>query len=346
MRKFLYTVIFLLFSLNNVNSQDIPEQKDNMTAEEKFTASDIQEKLKILSAVKPSEETFDLYKKAVEYAALNNAFYENDPFFDEIYVKAVSGVLSVLNSSSKVRKKSSTSSIYELLKLVEDKPDPVLFPHLYRMKNMKYPDDIREKAENIFYSSSIPFYSTASNIIVNNPVQDKLEILTQVLENPSMSLMEKGELSSKAMEAAFSYHVSDHRETEAVKNLLIMCVDVIHDLEWSEASSLVLRYFDILIAYENIDAVRDNLKKTIKTLGILGTHEAAVRLSMYIGLINSFAEKGLEYDEEILKEVILSLGNIGDLAAYENLSNMEKLGYSEEIISLSEKALSNLKISR
>ncbi len=192
----------------------------------------------------------------------------------------------------------------------------------------------------------MPYFSAASDIIIKNPVQDKLEILTAVLNNASLSQMEKGELSSRAMEAALLYEVSDHRETEDVKNLLTICVDVIYNLRWSEASHLVLEYFDLLIAYENKDAVRDRLIKTIKTLGVLGTHEAAVRLSMYIGVINSFVEQGLDYDEEILSEIISSLGQIGDLAAYENLSEIEMLGYSLEIISISKEALQKLKISR
>ena len=347
MRKIVYTVLLLLMTASIINSQNFSEKNEEQTIEEKFMASDLQGKLKIISSAKPSEESYNLYKKAVEYAALNSGFYSNDPFFDEVYIISASGILSILNSSKKIRLMAGNSSILELLDFISSKPDASLLPQLFRMKNLKYSEEIVKKAEYIFRTSKVPFFSAASDIIVKNPVQDKLEILNEVLEDSSLTLMEKGELSSRAMEAAFSYKVSDHRETESVRDLLVSCVNIIYELGWSEASPLVLRYFDQLIAYKDKDAVRDTLVKTIKTLGILGTHEAAVRLSMYIGLINSFAEQGLDYDEEILMEIVRSLGQIGDLAAYENLSNMEKVpGYSSEIRELARESISKLEISR
>lgn len=344
MRKILYTFLFFLIAAASLFSQDSSGKK--ISIEEKFMISDIRDKLKIITSVKPSEESFELYKNAVEYTVLNSGFYVNDPFFDEIYVRSASGLLDILNSSSNIRRKCGKDEIMNFLNFISEKNDDTLLPHLFRMKNVQYPPDIRKKAEELFYSYKGPFFPAASYIIENNPVQDKLEIYRQAMAGMELSMIEKGELSTTAMKAAFAYKVTDHRETEAVKNILILSVDMIKRLKWSEASPLVLQYFDQLIAYENTDAVKENLKKTIKTLGILGTHEAAVRLSMYIGLINSFAEKGLDYDEEILSEVISSLSMIGDLAAYENLSVMEKLGYSEKIISLSREAVKNLKVSR
>ena len=347
MRKIVYTVLLLLITASIINSQNYTEKEKEQSIEEKFMVSDLQEKLKIITSVKPSEESYNLYKKAVEYAALNSGYYRNDPFFDEIYTISVSGMLSILNSSKKVRLMAGNSSILELLDFISSKPDAALLPQLFRMKNLKYSEEVVKKAEYIFKRSKAPFFSTASDIIVKNPVQDKLEILNKVLEESSLSLIEKGELVTRAMEAAFDYKVSDHRETEAVRDLLVSCIDVVYELGWSEASPLVLQYFDQLIAYKDKDAVRDTLLKTIQTLGILGTHEAAERLSMYIGLINSFAEQGLDYDEEIVMEIIKSLGQIGDLAAYENLSNMEKTsGYSREILELARESLSKLEISR
>ena len=346
MRKTYIAVLFLFVSILTVFSQNNEIYKSEMTPEEKFTASDLKGKLKIISSIDPSEKTYEFYRKAVEYTALNSGFYKNDPFFDEIYIRSVTGMLKILNSSPKSRLKSGSASINELLDFISEKPDAAVLHHLFRMKNIKYSDEIRKKAEYLFNTSSVPYFSAASDIIVKNPVQDKLEILTDVLNNTLLSKMEKGELSARAMEAALQYKVSDHRETEAVKNLLTMCVDVIYDFRWSEASYLVLEYFDRLIAYENKDAVRSRLIKTIKTIGVLGSHEAAVRLSMYIGVINSFVEQGLDYDGEILSEIISSLGQIGDLAAYENLSEIENLGYSWEIISISKEALKKLKISR
>ncbi len=335
MRKlFLYVLLFLT-AVIFINAQ-----------EEEFMVSDIKTKLKFLSSVSPEDSSFDLYKKAAEFVLLNSGFYKNDPFFDEIYFRSSSGLLKILNSSPKMRKKTSDTEIISLLEYIKENTDETVLPHIYRMRNLPYQPEIRKMADNIFSSYKGPLFPVAADIIENNPVADKLEIFKKALNSKDLTFMEKGELSSIAMKAAFDYEVIDHKEIETVKNILITAVDVIYDLDWSEASSLVLKYFDRLIAYENKEVIKEPLVKTIKTLGKLGTHEAAVRLSMYIGLINSFAEKGLYYDEDILNEVIVSLGMIGDLVAYENLSIMENYGYRENIISASKQALSELTISR
>lgn len=335
MRKIFLYVLFFFTAVLIINAQ-----------EEEFMVSDIKTKLKLLSSVSPDDASFDLYKKAVEFVLLNSGYYKNDPFFDEIYFRSSSGLLEILNSSPKIRKKTSDTDLFLFLEYIKKNTDEAILSHIYTMRNLPYHPDIKKMANTIFNNYNGPMFPVAADIIENNPVVDKLEIFKKALNCRDLSYMEKGELSSIAMKAAFDYEVLGHKEIEAVKNILITAVDMIYDLEWSEASYLVLKYFDRLIAYENKELIKDPLLKTIETLGKLGTHEAALRLSMYIGLINSFAEKGLYYDEDILNEVIVSLGMIGDLVAYENLSIMENYGYKEKILSASKKAISVLTISR
>ena len=146
------------------------------------------------------------------------------------------------------------------------------------------------------------------------------------------------------MEAAFAYKPLDKEEEKLIKQIISKSLDMVYDLGWIESTPLVLKYFDYLLAAEDPDSVKDILLKTIKTLGKLETREAAVRLNLYIELINNFVRKNLDFDEDLLKEVIISLGALGDMVAYDNLSDIEKIGYSDEIISLSKEAISRLKV--
>ena len=340
---FMFISSFLIYA----SGEEISDlSRSGINAVERFRQGTLADKLEIVKQTVPENGSFDLYRLASEYVFLNSGYYKNNPFFDELSVSSVSGLIRILNNNSGLRKKASYKDIEALLEYISTIESGPILPYLFRMKNTDYPAEIKNRAERIFKDYEGPLYPVVIDILENNPVSDRLDIYRQAMGSKRLSLLEKGEISTTALDSALNYKVVDHKETEIVKTIIITAVDKVAELTWSEASPLVLKYFDQLIAYENTDVIREPLIETIRALGILGTHEAAVRLNMYIGLINSFAEKGLDYDEEILLEVIINLGRIGDLVAYENLSSVGNYGYKEEIALAASEAAEKLSISR
>ncbi|MCK5007173.1 MAG: hypothetical protein KAR73_07275, partial [Spirochaetales bacterium] len=78
-------------------------------------------------------------------------------------------------------------------------------------------------------------------------------------------------------------------------------------------------------------------------LGAMGTHEAAVRLTQYLVLLNSYTERLREFDNIIVLAVIENLGSLGDKTAFDDLLYAQYLSYSSEIKKAARDALENLK---
>ena len=75
----------------------------------------------------------------------------------------------------------------------------------------------------------------------------------------------------------------------------------------------------------------------------MGTHEAAVRLTQYLVLLNSYTEKGQGYDEQIALAVVSNLGKLGDKAAFDDLIYATYLNYSAQVKKAARQALESLK---
>ena len=74
----------------------------------------------------------------------------------------------------------------------------------------------------------------------------------------------------------------------------------------------------------------------------MGTHEAAVRLTLYLELINSYVDNGQAYDEQVVIAVIKNLELLGDLVAFDYLLYTGYLNYSERVKQAAREALKNL----
>ena len=63
----------------------------------------------------------------------------------------------------------------------------------------------------------------------------------------------------------------------------------------------------------------------------MNTHEAAVRLSLYLDLLNSDVEGGKSVEDVIVLAVIQALGDLGDRVAFDYLLYLSVLDYSDSI---------------
>ncbi len=75
----------------------------------------------------------------------------------------------------------------------------------------------------------------------------------------------------------------------------------------------------------------------------MGTHEAAVRLTQYLVLLNSYMESGKGYDEQVMGALIESLGQLEDKVAFDDLVYTQYLGYSSSIRTAARAALDRLR---
>ena len=75
----------------------------------------------------------------------------------------------------------------------------------------------------------------------------------------------------------------------------------------------------------------------------MASHDAAVRLTQYLVLINSYTEKGKAYDDQVVFTVIQNLGALADKVAFDDLMYTQYLGYSAAVKKAARAALDKLK---
>jgi hypothetical protein len=98
-----------------------------------------------------------------------------------------------------------------------------------------------------------------------------------------------------------------------------------------------------VVEYERGVVNKSNLLEAIACLGAMGTHEAAARLNMYLGLLNQYKENEKQVDEQIALATIKNLGQLGDSVAADNLLYAQYLGYSARVRKAAKEAFNNLK---
>ena len=81
----------------------------------------------------------------------------------------------------------------------------------------------------------------------------------------------------------------------------------------------------------------------INGLGAMRAHEAAERLTLYLGLMNSYTEGGQKVDEQIALTLINNLGMLGDQIAGDNLLFVAFIDYSDTVKQAAREAFQNLK---
>ena len=114
--------------------------------------------------------------------------------------------------------------------------------------------------------------------------------------------------------------------------------------KWAHAIGLLIEHLDMTIGEFDKGLVdRNHLLDAIGDLGATNTHDAAVRLTQFLVLINSYTEKGKAYDDQVVFAVLQNLGALGDKVAFDDLMYTQYLNYSTAVKKAARAALDNLK---
>jgi len=111
------------------------------------------------------------------------------------------------------------------------------------------------------------------------------------------------------------------------------------------ASTLAVENFDRTLEDVNNGLLSSgSLIEAINFLGSVGTHEAAVRLSSYLEVLNSQKERGQPVNTQVVISVINNLNLLGDKSSFDNLLYAGYLDYPSSVKQAAREALNNLKI--
>ncbi|MBN2050500.1 MAG: hypothetical protein JW760_08665 [Spirochaetales bacterium] len=218
------------------------------------------------------------------------------------------------------------------------------FPVVFAALTAGYSDDISDKAALALKSLQGNYAAMLKDVIETSSLPQKLEALKMALEDPALAETEKGELSEVALEYGLSLSPSGPAEQETARQLRYHAVRGLAAAKWTEASAKVIKHFDTtLLEYDRGITRKENLLEAISALGSMGNHEAAVRLTLYLELLNSYTENGQVVDEQIILAVISNLGRLGDIVAFDYLLYTGYLNYAAPVKKAAREAIEQLK---
>lgn len=171
------------------------------------------------------------------------------------------------------------------------------------------------------------------------PIAERASVLELAVKEKGAGPFEQATVASAALKGA----LEAKSDQAAALELRFMALAVLSRLAWTPATALVVESFNRSVR----EFARDEITKkdfitAIDALSSMGSHEAAVRLSLYLGLINSEVEKGRSFDTSVVLAVVRGLGRLGDPIAYGTLLAIEHLDYPSSVGAAAAKAVSNL----
>ena len=155
---------------------------------------------------------------------------------------------------------------------------------------------------------------------------------------------QKAEVAEQALDIGLHSASSDAAGKAMLRDIRYTAAAALGARKWTHAASFMIEHLDMSIGEFDKGLVdRNHLLDAIGELGAMNTHEAAVRLTQYLVLLNSYTEKGKAYDDQIVFAVLTNLGVLGDKVAFDDLMYTQYLNYSAGVKKAARTALDKLK---
>lgn len=222
--------------------------------------------------------------------------------------------------------------------------EPSSFAVLFSTMNLGYGAEITGLAREALQSIPGDYPALFLGVMQNSPLPEKLAALKLALEAGRLRESDKGRIAEFALDVGLHATAVDDASRAAVRELRFLAARALSQRTWSRATPLAIEHFDaVLLEYERGLTDRQYLLESVELLGNCGTHEAAIRLTQYLILLNAYTERVRQFDGEVVLAVIQALGKLGDKVAFDDLMYIEYLGYSTEIKAAARKVRSSLR---
>lgn len=222
--------------------------------------------------------------------------------------------------------------------------DQSSFPNLFTTMTLGYTDDITRSAREGLFGLGGDLKDNMITVLRESDLEEKKLAVQMSLETDRLDDQQKGEIAQFAMDVGLHTAVVDNPSRQIARELRYTAAVVLTQRKWSAATDLVIEHFDtILLEYDRGLTDRRRVVEAVDCLGAMETHEAAVRLTQYLVLLNSYTERVQEFDNIIVLAVVENLGILGDKTAFDDLLYTQYLSYSSEVKKAAKDALDNLR---
>lgn len=227
--------------------------------------------------------------------------------------------------------------------------DPSSFSVLFSTGALQYSVEISSKAVAALKKLGTDYTKAIIEIAEKGHLEDRLAVLKLAVSDHDMQDGSKGKILQALLEESIKDSPEDggsysDKDKQALRNLRLEAAKALTSLHWTAAGNLALKNFDITLQeIENGLVTNTRLVEAVNFLGSVKTHEAAVRLSAYLEVLNSRKESGQPVNTKVITAVIENLNYIGDKTAFDNLLYAGYLDYPSSVKQAAREALNNLK---
>ncbi len=225
---------------------------------------------------------------------------------------------------------------------------PSSFNVVFSTGALQYSKEITQKAAAALKKLGTDYAGSLMDVIKNNVPSEKLLAVTLAASDADLGVEQKGKIFQTALQVGLDqeskkqFHGKD--DEGYLEKLRFEGVKELTALHWTAAAPLAIQNFNRTL--EEADSGRASVSRLIDSINFLGsvkTHEAALRLSAYLEVINSHKERGEQVDARVVLAVITNLGRLGDRKAFDNLLYAGYLDYPPLVKKAAREALNNLK---
>jgi hypothetical protein len=222
--------------------------------------------------------------------------------------------------------------------------DPSSFPVLFSAMNLGYPDQVAAIAKDALLSIKGDFKEMLLGVIKGRPLPEKKLALQMATDSDKLTDEQKAQVSEVALDIGLHSGASDAAGKAVLRDIRFQAASALGARKWAHATGFIIEHLDMSIGEFDKGLVdRNHLLDAIGNLGAMNTHDAAVRLTQFLVLINSYTEKGKTYDDPVVFAVLQNLGALGDKVAFDDLMYTQYLNYSTGVKKAARTALDKLK---
>jgi hypothetical protein len=234
--------------------------------------------------------------------------------------------------------------IYAAVRALTELGDQSSYPVFFTTMAIGYTDDITRSAREGLFRLGGELKENMIGILKDSDLEEKKLALQMSMETDRIDDNAKAEIAQFAMDVGLHTAAVDNPSRQIARNIRYVAAVALTERKWAAATDLAIEHFDtVLLEYDRGFADRRRVVQAVDCLGAMGTHEAAVRLTQYLVLLNAYTERLQEFDNVIVLAVVENLGLLGDKTAFDDLLYAQYLSYSSEIKNSTRRALENLR---
>ncbi|MFP4426592.1 MAG: hypothetical protein ACLFPP_09050 [Spirochaetaceae bacterium] len=206
------------------------------------------------------------------------------------------------------------------------------YPVLLEARLQQYAERISNSAVEAMQSLEGDEVQLAIDALAGRDPEEKMEAFSFLVRSGLYSAEEEPVIAQAALNQALEATVSEPTVTAELRQLRYEAAQVITDAGHSDATRTMIRHFNqTVLEYDRGVTTRQRVLEAVEGLGAMDTDEAAVRLTDYLELLNTYTELDRPYDTEIVMAVIRNLERLGRPGSYNALFYCTLLDYPSRV---------------